>query len=241
MKQKYVAHYRVSTTKQKDSNLSLLAQQQAVTRYVEGVGGELVAEYTEVESGGNKDRVNTRNRSLSWETILTKRPVLRTSIDHAERLGAILIVKSLDRLSRFSTLVNYVLDYKVRFVCSDSPTDTPMIMKMKVAIAEDELEKVSTRTIAALEQKKRQGVTLGNNGYGMPSKTRLKGVQAIKDNAANSIRNIQAMDIVCTNNKLGLSLQGIANKLNQKGYKTSRGATFQKITVKRLLERCPHE
>ena len=46
---KYVAYYRVSTQKQGKSGLGLEAQKQIVAGFVAGKG-ELIAEYTEIES-----------------------------------------------------------------------------------------------------------------------------------------------------------------------------------------------
>lgn len=48
---KYVAYYRVSTSRQGESGLGLEAQREAVTRYLNGGDWEIVAEFTEVESG----------------------------------------------------------------------------------------------------------------------------------------------------------------------------------------------
>jgi len=76
MQTKFVALYRVFTQKQGDSQFSLKSQKQSVESYVKSVGGEIINEVTEVESAGNKDRINTNNRSLSYETFLSKRPQL---------------------------------------------------------------------------------------------------------------------------------------------------------------------
>ena len=235
---KYIALYRVSTKQQQDSNLGLESQKQACYRYINAVGGEIVGEFVEVESGGVKDRVNSKSRNLSYEVMLSKRPVLKQVIELADKTGATIVVKESSRLTRYSILMGYLIEYRIKFVSADSPNDSPMIIKLKTLLNEDELEKVSTRTKASLAQKIRQGVKLGNNGYGMPSKIRLMGVQAIKNAAATNIRNRQAMELVVSANEKGLSLQKIAAKLNDLGYKTSRGKQFEKITVKRLLDRC---
>jgi DNA invertase Pin-like site-specific DNA recombinase len=51
-----VAYYRVSTEKQGASGLGLEAQEAAVKAHVASTGCELIASYTEVESGRKSDR-----------------------------------------------------------------------------------------------------------------------------------------------------------------------------------------
>jgi len=54
---KFVAYYRVSTDKQRKSGLGLAAQRKVVAGYLVGANGQLLDEFTEIESG-------TRNPSL---------------------------------------------------------------------------------------------------------------------------------------------------------------------------------
>jgi DNA invertase Pin-like site-specific DNA recombinase len=56
----FVAYYRVSTDRQGQSGLGLDAQRKAVMDYLDGGNWKLVAEFTEVESGKNSDRVQLR-------------------------------------------------------------------------------------------------------------------------------------------------------------------------------------
>ena len=75
---KFVAYYRTSTSKQ---SLSFDAQKAAVNAYIRD--GELIAEFTEVETGKNNDR-----------------PKLKEAIALAKKTKLILIIAKLDRLSR---------------------------------------------------------------------------------------------------------------------------------------------
>jgi len=52
----FIAYYRVSTDKQGRPGLGLEAQGAAVAHYLGSVGGSLVAEFTEVETGKRNDR-----------------------------------------------------------------------------------------------------------------------------------------------------------------------------------------
>ena len=53
---KFVAYYRVSTQRQGRSGLGLEAQRETVRNYLDGGDWQLVAEFTEVESGKRSDR-----------------------------------------------------------------------------------------------------------------------------------------------------------------------------------------
>ena len=52
----YVAYYRVSTGKQESSGLGLEAQRAAVLDFINGGAANLIAEFTETESGKRNDR-----------------------------------------------------------------------------------------------------------------------------------------------------------------------------------------
>ena len=47
----FVAYYRVSTDRQGRSGLGLDAQREAVQRYLAAIGGQLIGEHTEIETG----------------------------------------------------------------------------------------------------------------------------------------------------------------------------------------------
>ena len=55
-----VAYYRVSTQKQGRSGLGLEAQRKAVVSFAEAEGFEIVAEFTEVETGKGSDALDRR-------------------------------------------------------------------------------------------------------------------------------------------------------------------------------------
>jgi DNA invertase Pin-like site-specific DNA recombinase len=52
----FIAYYRVSTARQGKSGLGLEAQRAAVCEHLNGGQWQIVAEFTEVESGKNSDR-----------------------------------------------------------------------------------------------------------------------------------------------------------------------------------------
>jgi DNA invertase Pin-like site-specific DNA recombinase len=79
---RFVAYYRVSTERQGRSGLGLDAQQAAVAGFING-GTELVAAFTEIESGKRNER-----------------PALAQALEACRRHKAKLVIAKLDRLSR---------------------------------------------------------------------------------------------------------------------------------------------
>jgi DNA invertase Pin-like site-specific DNA recombinase len=80
---RFVGYLRVSTDGQGRSGLGLDAQRQAVSAYVAQAGGQLVAEFQEVESGKRADR-----------------PQLAAALAACRIRRAVLIIAKLDRLTR---------------------------------------------------------------------------------------------------------------------------------------------
>jgi len=65
---RWVAYYRVSTAKQGASGLGLEAQAEAVTNFVAGRGGEIVASFTNGANGGHFG-LPPIFRTVSWGSI----------------------------------------------------------------------------------------------------------------------------------------------------------------------------
>jgi DNA invertase Pin-like site-specific DNA recombinase len=61
---KFVAYFRVSTARQGRSGLGIEAQREAVKAYLNGGDWQIVAEFTEVESGKRADRPELARLSL---------------------------------------------------------------------------------------------------------------------------------------------------------------------------------
>lgn len=235
MSPRFIALYRVSTQKQQDSQLGLRAQQDAVRSYVCNVGGEIVEEVQEIESGSNKDKTSTKNQTLSYDSMLSKRPQLRHVITRAKKENLTIICKEPSRLTRWSILMGFLIEYKVQFIFSDCPNDDAMMIKLRTIFNEEENLRRSERTKLALAQLKKQGVKLGS-ARGFTDEQRKQGMATRTKAAKESIANRQAMNVASSESAKGLKLQEIADKLNDLGFRSRRGKEFKKMTVKRLLE-----
>jgi hypothetical protein len=66
---------------------------------------------------------------------------------------------------------------------------------------------------------------------------RVKGGKTLKLKAVKNPNNKRAIPMIREYRKSGLSLQKIANELNENGFLSSSGKKFQKTSVKRLLKK----
>ncbi len=160
---RFVAYYRVSTDRQGRSGLGLDAQREAVAGQVQRAGGEIVADFTEIESGKRADR-----------------PELRAALAEAKRHRATLIIARLDRLSRNMAFIANLVDARIDFIACDNPHATRLTLRILVAVAEHEREMISARTKAALAIAKARGVRLGNPCLPSPASVPQRPTAAVR-------------------------------------------------------------
>jgi len=219
---KYVSYIRVSTVKQGTSGLGLEAQEKAIAEYLNGGDWEVIAEFKEVESGKNDNRVQ-----------------LQEALKRCQMTGATLIIAKLDRLSRDLHFISSIQKAGIEFVAYDMPSACKFTIHIFAALAEHERELISQRTKAALKIAKARGVKLGNNnltldGSGKGSKNSIEARKKKADLFAEQIAPILKEHM-----SNGLSLNSIASKLNQQSMLTARGKTgaWTARAVKNILNR----
>lgn len=212
-----VAYYRVSTDRQGKSGLGLEAQERAVADYAARTGGQIVAGYTEVESGTVKHR-----------------PELIKAQAHAKRCGACLVVAKLDRLSRNMAFVAALMDSGCEFVACDNPHANRLTLHILAAVAEDEALRISARTKAALAARKARGLPLGN-----PANLRRGNSPAIEQNRAKANDFAAKMRPIVADLQAGgvTGAKDLAAALNQRGYTAANGGQWHPTTAARLLAR----
>ena len=213
---RYVAYFRVSTARQGQSGLGLEAQQAAVRNFVR-TEANIVAEFTEVESG----RKNTR-------------PQLQAAIIRAKQEGAVLLVAKLDRLARNVAFLATLMESHVRFKAVDLPAADEFTLHILAAVAQKEATAISTRTKDALAAKKVRGFQLGTPAN-LTAEAREKSWVSLQRNAQTNLNNRQAKQLAILLRATGVSLREIAARLNESGYRTRRGKAFHPMGVKRLL------
>jgi DNA invertase Pin-like site-specific DNA recombinase len=208
MQAKFVSYYRVSTGRQ---GLGLEAQQAAVRSYLDGGAGQLVGEFTEIESGHKNER-----------------PELAKALALCKKCKATLLIARLDRLARNVHFISGLMETGVRFIACDMPEATPFMLHIYAAAAQEEARAISARTKAALQAAKARGVRLGRNGA-----ERL--APANKAAAVERAKNLHPVlaDLIAS----GASLRQIAAELTKRGIGTPRGGRWHATTIGRVLNR----
>lgn len=220
MKQKYVAYLRVSTQKQGYSGLGLEAQREIIHNHLHDT--TLIAEFVEVESGRKSDR-----------------PKLKEALALCRKDGATLIVAKLDRLARSVSFLSNLLESDVEIVFCDFPQANKMVLHIISAISQYEAELIATRTKASLQAKKARGFKLGNpehllNKHKQAIQNSIRTCRVKADGNPNNKRAVAMLRILVKENR---SYSEMASILNQEGFVTSRGCSFTKSTVYKLIKR----
>lgn len=227
---RFVSYLRVSTESQGRSGLGLDAQRQAVAAHVAAAGGELVAEFQEVESGKRSDR-----------------PQLAAALAACRTRRAVLVIAKLDRLARNARFLLSVVEGsgEAGVVFCDLPSVPAgpigkFMVTQLAAVAELEAGLISQRTRAALAVAKARGVRLGN-----PSPTPATPAMAAAARAARSrqvaARTADVLPVVRQIQAEGAtSLREIARGLHAQGVQTPSGKEqWSAAQVRRLIGRSP--
>lgn len=221
-----VAYYRVSTARQGKSGLGLEAQGEAVARFCEAEGYEVVQGFSEAETGKGSD-------------ALDQRPALASAIREAKRRKCPVVVAKLDRLSRDVAFIAGLMSQRVPFIVTELGKDAdPFMLHIYAALAEKERRLISERTKAALAAAKARGRKLGGN----PENVQREDVRKVAETTIDArvtafvaavvptIREMQAQGIT--------SLGGLAKALNERGISTPSGrGSWQAVQVSRVLSR----
>jgi DNA invertase Pin-like site-specific DNA recombinase len=222
MSKPLVAYYRVSTREQGRSGLGLDAQRAAVGRFAASENFEVVAEFTEIETGKGAD-------------ALDRRPQLAAALAEARRQGkSPVVVAKLDRLSRDVHFISGLMAHKTPFLVAELGSDVePFLLHLYAALAEKERAVISQRTKAALAAAKARGQVLGNprldDARAIGNALQKNEAEAHASAVMPAIREAQAAGAT--------SLRQIALALNGRGIATARGGKWEAQTVANILRR----
>ena len=223
MVQRFVAYERVSTARQGASRLGLEAQRNAIDGFAASKGAEVLARFTEVESG------KTANR-----------PELTAALQLARLTGATLVIAKLDRLSRNAAFLLTLRDSGVRFLAVDMPEANDLTVGIMALVAQAEREAISRRTKEALAMAKARGVKLGNPNGAAALRRAEKGAEALRRAVVRNADRYAAdlAEVVADIRAEGVtSLRQMAAALTARGMMTRRGGNWQVSNVRNLLGR----
>ncbi|WP_020601906.1 recombinase family protein [Spirosoma spitsbergense] len=213
---KYVAYFRVSTQRQGASGLGLSAQRTSVSAYIHNKG-EIVAEFTDIESGKKNNR-----------------PELLKAIALCKEKGAVLLIAKLDRLTRNVAFIFTLRDSGAEFVCADMPQANTLTIGVMATMAQHEREVIGDRTRKALAEKKRAGYVLGKP-ENLTVQAVQKGLAVRQLNAREDENNRRAAAFARSLRGAGVSWSSIAATLNEHVFRTRRGKQFQAVQVQRIM------
>ena len=221
--QRLVAYERVSTARQGASGLGLEAQRKVIEDFAASRGAEVLARFTEVESGRKADR-----------------PELLKALHLAKVTGATLVIAKLDRLSRNAAFLLALRDSGVRFVAVDMPEANDLTVGIMAPVAQAEREAISRRTKEALAVAKARGVKLGNpNGAASLRRAGKGGFALRKAVSANAaVFAADLAEVLAAIKTAGhVSLRAVAAELTARGIQTRRGGAWQVSNVRDLMRR----
>lgn len=236
---RFVIYYRLSLMKDGSSGLGLDAQRAMFSAFLLSRPGEVVGEYTEVETG------KTLKKSL-------KRPELTKAIDHARAAGATLAIARLDRLARNVAFISTLLESDLPVVCCDIPEADRFVLHILAAVAQKEGELISSRTKAALKALQERGVLLGSSrpGHwdGMTKdgtatraerrtiglkKAQVEGRKRIQEEMSQRYEPI--VPWIRDMRAAGQTLQEIVDNLNAKGCRTRSEKPWNTTTLRAVI------
>ena len=221
--QKFVAYERVSTARQGRSGLGLDAQRKTIDDFAASRDADLLARFTEIESGRKNDR-----------------PELANALNLAKLTGATLVIAKLDRLSRNAAFLLTLRDSGVEFLACDMPEANDLTVGIMALVAQQEREAISRRTKEALAAAKARGVKLGNPNGAAALRRAGQGGAALRATVSRNAGEFTAglAPVVAELQRDGITtLRGLAAALNDRGILTRRGGRWHVSNVRNLLMR----
>lgn len=226
-----VAYYRVSTEKQGKSGLGLDAQREYIQAAAQAEGWEVIASFEDHASGAISP---------------TERRRCAKALELCQATGAALVVAKLDRLSRDVADIAALMKV-ANFKVATMPLADTFQLHLYAALAEQERSFISQRTKAALASLKARAES---GDVSAQAKIDRRTAGRIGGQALGQVAAVEAIkaradkwaDGMASHIKAGMfdgcrTLAAMASWLNAKGHKTARGAEFNPVQVKRLIER----
>lgn len=222
---KAVGYVRVSSQQQGKSGLGLEAQRESIQRFADAEGYTIVEWFSEVETGKGAD-------------ALDRRPQLAEALHRGRVYRCPVIVAKLDRLSRDVHFISGLMSHRVEFIvaCLGKQAD-PFILHIYAALAEKERQMISERTKAGLAVARAKGKVLGNPQLRAGNAAYVALARQAQADRANERAQDVGRIIAAAEVDGRLTLQKLADYLNQLGVPSARGGKWTPMTVSRVRVR----
>lgn len=221
---KATAYCRVSTSGQRDEGVSLAMQRERIATWCASNGYEFNADFVEVMSGGRADN----------------RPELQRAIATACRLRGVLVVYSLSRLARSVKDTISIAERLERsganLVSLSERIDTTsaigkMVFRLLSTLNEFERDQLAERTASAMAHLRKANRRISSRiplGYDL------------SPDGNTLLINPEEQKIVariCAWRRRGMTMDAIAESLQQTGARTKAGGRWHPSTVRGILSR----
>lgn len=221
----WIGYVRRSTGKQ---GITLAAQVRRIEEAAKEHGATILQMIEETESGKEADRKG-----------------MKLAMALARKNNAVVVVAKYDRLSRDLAFASQVvfhsgINFKILGFPPEAMSD-PLMFGVFFGMAMREAQLISERTKAALAEKKKQGIKLGNpngakvlNGEATKEVARAARTKAAEENP----NNVASANEIRRHLEAGgkRTLQAIADHLTDKGCYTSRGVFHTAKSVSLLCK-----
>lgn len=225
---KCLAYLRVSTDGQVgEDKFGLSVQEEAIEQYASKQGYQIISWYSDSGiSGANIDRPGLL-QLISDSSIKDIKGVIVAKIDRIAR----------DLMSQL-WIEKELMKNEVELISVSEPfrgQDPANILFRQIigAFAQFEKSRITERMAGGRRAKAKQGGYAGGCppiGY---KAHRGSKILYVDDEKAATVQRVFQIK----NNKPDISLQKIADILNDEGYTTARGSSFKKMQIKRILDR----
>jgi DNA invertase Pin-like site-specific DNA recombinase len=220
----FIAYRRVTVSEQRRPAVRLEAQAAAILLFVQARNGVLLRDFVEREAGRGSD-------------VPERRPQLQEAIALAKKRNSVLVVSSLDRLSRDVGFLSGLLESGVEFAAAAMPDADAFMLQIYAGVEQRSREQIAGRISAALQAKKRAALAggkpnpLGNTATLQPhNKQRSESAQAFADRLAPTLNGYRSA---------GMTQRRMVEELNVQGIQTAQGGRWSLMQLQRVLARIP--
>jgi len=206
-----------------DRRIGIAAQEDAAKNFIAANRGRSIGSFVEAKPG----------RTPTW-------PALREAIAAAKEHEATLVIAYAGRLARNVVVTSMLRDSGVHFVCCDMPNANHLTVAILAAAADEESQRVRSRTRRAMAAAKARGAVLGapgREGWDGSDWDWRPAVEASvrkrKERTAAAYRYL--LPEIKARRERGETLAEIVEWLNQAGYTTTRGMPFTQPRVWHII------